>query len=137
MSKSEYRQTIKAGAALSVLIEKFPATFFHFTRKPLKLHIHQDLLARGVAPDTIANGVGYYCRRLSYLGALKTGATGIDLDGLPAGVVTAEEAQVAVRLIAEAVERGKQVVVASRASEKQKRAAKKKAKALGQSAAAP
>ena len=59
MSKSEYRQTIKAGAALSVLIEKFPATFFHFTRKPLKLRIHQDLLARGVAPDTIANGVGY------------------------------------------------------------------------------
>jgi hypothetical protein len=53
MSKSEYRQTIKAGAALSVLIEKFRDVSFHC--KPLKLRIHQDCWRAG-CPGHHRNG---------------------------------------------------------------------------------
>jgi hypothetical protein len=61
MSKNSERRcrARKAQAAISLLIEKFPAAFVRFgERKPLKLGIGLDLQARGIAKGTVAAGLG-------------------------------------------------------------------------------
>jgi hypothetical protein len=93
-------------AAVGKLVETFPAAFAFIERKPLKLGIHDDLLARGIAPDVIKPGLGAYCRGGRYLRSLQAEAIRIDLDGKPAGVITAEDAEHAVRKLAELDARG-------------------------------
>ncbi len=86
--------------ALPALAEAYPACFDWERPRPLKLGIHKDLLAAGfggagVKPAEIKRALGRYCNRARYRKTLRAGADRVDLDGRPAGAVTAEEAEAA------------------------------------------
>ena len=85
---------------LPPLAEAYPACFDWERPRPLKLGIHKDLLAAGfggagVKPAEIKRALGRYCNRPRYRKTLRAGANRVDLDGQPAGAVTAEEAEAA------------------------------------------
>ncbi len=85
---------------LPPLAEVYPACFDWERPRPLKLGIHKDLLAAGfggagVKPAEIKRALGRYCHRPRYRKTLRAGANRVDLDGRPAGAVTAEEAEAA------------------------------------------
>jgi ProP effector len=113
-----------AHAAVTALVETFPDAFTRTDRKPLKLGVHDDLLARGIDPDVIQRGLGSYCQSTGYLNATKAGAARIDLDGNEVGAVTAEEAEHAAQKLAAAAERAK-TVLANAAMEQARAAAAK------------
>ncbi len=80
----------------------FPVAFKEVQAvQPLKIGIKQDLVMRlGSIENIVLNdkacmvsSLSYYVSSPAYLKNVVTGATRIDLDGNPAGVVTAEEAQ--------------------------------------------
>jgi len=84
---------------LDFLHEEFPLTFVDLRLKPgarpaLKLGIHRDLAVRAsaITPSEVHEALVYYCGAWGYLRSLKEGAPRLDLDGMQAGVVTAEEA---------------------------------------------
>jgi ProP effector len=93
MGKHNNRRRAAAHAAIIRLVETFPTAFFRTGRKPLKLGIADDLLARGIAPDVITKGLASYCSSTGYLTATKAGAARIDLDGRAVGTVTGDEAE--------------------------------------------
>jgi ProP effector len=93
--------TPKPSSTIELLAELYPQTFVAERWKPhrpLKCGIHLDLAERG----TPVHGrvLNYYTWLRMYLKAIVEGATRYDLDGQPAGVVTAEEATEAVRRLA-------------------------------------
>jgi sRNA-binding protein len=141
MGKHNNRRRAAAHAAVVRLVETFPTAFFRTDRKPLKLGIHDDLLARGVAADVATKGLASYCSSTGYLNATKAGAARIDLDGNEVGTVTAEEAEHAAQKLAAAAERAKVMLAnAAKAAEEQARAAQKgraAAKASGAGSPAP
>src|SRR5215467_4944494 len=94
-------------AAVTALIEMFPAAFTSTARKPLKLGIRDDLIARGIAAEVATKVLAAYCTSTGYLNATKAGAARIDLDGNEVGAVTAEEAEHAAQKLAVAAERAK------------------------------
>jgi|tagenome__1003787_1003787.scaffolds.fasta_scaffold20740606_3 sRNA-binding protein len=65
--------------AVSQLIQMFPAAFDRFDRKPLKLGIHDDLLAREIASDVVRAGLRSYCNAAGYLSAMKPARRGSTL----------------------------------------------------------
>lgn len=80
----------------------FPGGFKSMSEvKPLKKGIKEDLLKRLCAIETIVTedkacmvkSLSYYVNTLSYHRSVVAGAERVDLDGQPAGIVTAEEAQ--------------------------------------------
>jgi hypothetical protein len=78
---------------LAVLSEWFPLAFKPPVFRPLKLRIHLDLIERApVTAEEVHAALSIHCHALSYLRAQVAGAPRIDLDGNPAGVVSAEEA---------------------------------------------
>src|SRR5262245_31889861 len=85
----------EAVAALQILIEQFPECFDWNDHRPLKIGIHKDLVARGIDRRTARIGLSRYCRQISYHYALVEGATRVDLNGQPAGIVTPQEARFA------------------------------------------
>jgi ProP effector len=85
---------------ISVLAERFPACFaFNPSyRQPLKLGIHVDILARlgdTIAPRDLSAALRIYVSTNKYLKVLVAGADRVDLNGMPAGTVTAEHADIA------------------------------------------
>src|SRR5262245_41404990 len=60
--------------------------------RPLKIGIHKDLVARGIDRRAVRLGLSRYCGHIGYHHALVEGATRIDLEGQPAGIVTPQEA---------------------------------------------
>src|SRR5262249_7741391 len=113
-------------AAVAALVETFPAAFTSTDRRPLKLRIRDDLIARGVPADVAPQGLAAYCASTGYLNAMKAGATRIDLDGNAAGTVTGDEAEHAAQKLAAAAERAKVMLAnAAKAAEEQARAAEK------------
>ena len=90
---------------LATLAERFPAAFA--LHRPLKVSIHLDLRERAAAITNaeIAEALKFHCGALAYLLALTEGATRLDLDGSPAGQVTADEAAHAKATIAAIRER--------------------------------
>ena len=89
--------------ALARLAEAFPQTFVlekHRPHRPLKVGIAADIPARCPALDRRELGValGAYTRRVMYLKGLVAGAARVDLDGNPAGEVTARDAECATKL---------------------------------------
>lgn len=83
----------------------FPASFRPINDvKPLKKGIKQDLVRRLSTIDSIVTddkacmvkSLAYYVNTASYHKSVVDGAVRIDLDGNPAGVVTAEEAKYSV-----------------------------------------
>src|SRR5262249_44611533 len=82
---------------IGVLAERFPACFAVNPkyRQPLKLNIHVDILAQlgdTIAPRDLSDGLRLYVNNGKYLKALVAGADRVDLNGMPAGTVTAEHA---------------------------------------------
>jgi ProP effector len=85
---------------IGVLAERFPACFAVSPsyRRPLKLGIHLDILAQlsdTIAPRDLSAALRIYVSNSKYLKALITGADRVDLNGMPAGTVTAEHADIA------------------------------------------
>src|SRR5262245_14169080 len=93
MSAGRKAEAIKAVSAL------FPKAFS--PRQPLKYKIHEDLLSAGVEHKVAAAALSSHCNSPRYLMSMVEGATRIDLQGQPAGVVTADEAAHARQRLAE------------------------------------
>lgn len=81
---------------LPLLVERYPAAFFADARerKPLKIGIHKDVLAdeaNTLANYQLTSALRWYTGAYGYQLSLKKGAARIDLNGEPAGEVTAED----------------------------------------------
>jgi sRNA-binding protein len=92
-------------AALVRLAEAFPKTFIlekYQPHRPLKVGIAADLIGRGPELDhhTVGVALTVYTRRIMYLRSLVAGAARVDLDGNPAGEVTARDAEYATAKLA-------------------------------------
>ena len=88
---------------LELLCERFPRTFARNPsgRQPLKLGIDRDLVARLggiVSRSALKQALGIYTACPEYRARLIEGAARLDLDGNPAGAVTAGEAEHALKL---------------------------------------
>lgn len=97
--KPKWLDYVQYGVALLRLC--FPKAFLQGNQvKPLKKGIKDDLLRRLSEMDKIATddkacmmkSLSYYVNTLNYHKSMLEGANRIDLDGLPAGNVTPEEA---------------------------------------------
>ena len=88
------------------LAELYPSCFRQ-PRQPLKIGIHNDIVARHpeLRPGLIAKALKTYTRSLGYLETLRAGAARIDLEGNPVGSVTAADEEDAKRKIAKAAKR--------------------------------
>jgi ProP effector len=89
------RRAVKAFRSL--LAEQYPSTFpgvGEAPRAPLKLGIDKDLRVSHpeVASRTVGRMLAQFTGRPDYLALLVVDAARIDLDGVPAGVVTEAEA---------------------------------------------
>jgi sRNA-binding protein len=83
-------------AVIALLAETFPRCFsvYEGRRRPLKLKIHLDIQAAldgAITPAELHKALGVYCSNRAYLEHTLTGAWRLDLDGNPAGTVTAAE----------------------------------------------
>jgi ProP effector len=83
-------------AVIALLAETFPKCFavYQGRRRPLKLKIHLDIQAAldgAITPAELHKALGVYCSNQAYLGHTRNGAWRLDLDGNPAGTVTADE----------------------------------------------
>jgi ProP effector len=81
---------------IALLAETFPRCFFVYEgrRRPLKLGIHKDILAAvdgALTPLELGKALGAYCSNRVYLSHTRKGAWRLDLDGNPAGGVTADD----------------------------------------------
>ena len=74
------------------LPELFPACFDWRRPRPLKIAIHQDLIAVGHDRIAVKHALSRYCQGDRYQNALQAGAIRRDLQGRPAGAVTEGEA---------------------------------------------
>ena len=84
-------------ATIDLLAETFPQCFavFERRRRPLKLGIHSDVLAKlngAITPKECATALRIYCANRFYLQSCIEGAPRVDLNGEAAGQVTADEA---------------------------------------------
>jgi len=85
-----------ATAAIALLAELYPRCFsvYQPRRRPLKLKIHLDIQAAldgAITAAELHRALGLYCSNEAYLGNTRKGAWRLDLDGNPAGTVTADE----------------------------------------------
>ncbi len=83
-------------AVLALLAERWPACFaiYEARRSPLKVGIHRDILAAldgTVTAKKLSAALRCYTGNAVYRSRLRAGAVRIDLDGRPAGEVTADE----------------------------------------------
>jgi ProP effector len=92
----------QAQYGVELLKAYFPAAFKEMHAiQPLKIGIKQELVIRLSSKNDITlsdkacmvHSLSYYVSALAYLKNVVEGATRIDLDGQPAGAVTAEEAR--------------------------------------------
>jgi ProP effector len=91
---------------IAQLAELYP-NCFRQPRQPLKIGIHDDVIARHpeLRASLIASALKTYTRSLGYLETLKAGSTRIDLEGNPVGTVTDADEEDAKRKIAKAAMR--------------------------------
>ena len=92
-------------AALADLAGRYPQTFVlekYQPHRPLKVGIAADLMERGPELDhhQLSVALTVYTRRVMYLRSLVAGAARVDLDGNPAGEVTARDAEYATAKLA-------------------------------------
>jgi ProP effector len=89
-------------AVIAKLAALFPKAFsmHQHERKPLKIGIDADIVAKGVIEArALWRPLRVYCASFGYLRTVTAGAERVDLDGNPAGVVTAEAAALAVAVL--------------------------------------
>lgn len=94
--KTTARQRRTIGAAVRPrLVAMFPFCFAASgePKRPIKIGIRQDIMARTDAFTSLELycGLGHYTNKPSYLRAMIEGADRIDIDGNPAGVVSAAD----------------------------------------------
>ena len=97
-SSMRQKRNQAVAAAIALLAELYPKCFsiYEGRRRPLKIGIHKDILAAvdgALTPLELSNALRVYCANGAYLRSSREGAQRIDLDGNPAGIVVAEEAQ--------------------------------------------
>src|SRR6478735_1338913 len=114
--------------ALALLTEAFPQTFVlerYRPHRPLKVGIAADIPARCPAVErrVLSAALSAYARRVMYLRALVAGAARVDLDGNPAGEVTAGDAEYAAAKLAETLASREAAAVAAKGGERVKPAA--------------
>jgi ProP effector len=97
----------RAQAAVAQRRECFPAIFTPANCRPLKIGIHNELVALGFDREMVVVGLRSYCGSSAYLSALREGASRIGLDGQPTAVVNAQEEKFAVAQLAEKIARAK------------------------------
>ena len=73
----------------------YPNCFDRGKPKPLKIGIHNDIIADGYDRARVRRALGAYCNRLNYHRVMQVGAVRIDLNGQPAGVVTEQDVKLA------------------------------------------
>ena len=115
-------------AALARLAEAFPQTFVlekHRPHRPLKVGIAADIRARCPAVErrVLSVVLSVYTRRVMYLQSLVEGAARVDLDGNPAGEVTARDAEYAAAKLAKTLASREAAAVAAKDGERVKPAA--------------
>lgn len=96
----------QARDVIDALASFWPHAFsvFERRRQPLKLGIHDDILSASKGAITVAElklALRFYCANPHYLRACSEGALRVDLDGEPAGRVTADEAKHAAERLAQ------------------------------------
>lgn len=76
------------------LCHAFPAAIAPkgWDKRPLKIGIHKDMTSYGMEPALIAAALRDYTGGFKYLKALTPDADRIDIEGAPAGKVTADQA---------------------------------------------
>jgi ProP effector len=84
-------------AVLQLLAETWPKCFsvYEKRRRPLKVGIHQDILAAlagAITPAELSRALRCYVGNKVYRSRLVAGAVRVGLDGQPAGEVTARQA---------------------------------------------
>ena len=81
---------------LNAWVSRYPRAFMPGQPQPLKIGIHEDLLAaEGGDPKKIRRALAGYVKLPRYLRCLKAGAVRLDLQGQNAGFVTPQEAEFA------------------------------------------
>ena len=91
---------------VELLAREFPKTFFTYERKrvPLKIAIHLDIIAAlgpsGIDRKLLGQALKLYTGNLHYRMAQKAGSPRLDLNGLPAGVVSDADARTAAKDVA-------------------------------------
>jgi ProP effector len=101
------KQRLTAALTLiAILAERFPAAFAVNPgyRKPLKLGIHTDIIAQlgeDIAPCDLSTALRIYVGNVKYLQTLVAGADRVDINGIPAGTVSAEHADIAKQQLAQ------------------------------------
>lgn len=81
-------------ALLDEWYRRYTDTFFKGHTRPLKVGIHEDLVAREPWPDKLVRrALACYVHLPRYLKAVRVGAERVDLDGQPAGLVSEGEAR--------------------------------------------
>lgn len=81
-------------ALLDEWYRRYTDTFFKGHTRPLKVGIHEDLVAREPWPDKLVRrALACYVHLPRYLKAVRAGAERVDLDGQPAGAVSEGEAR--------------------------------------------
>ena len=95
-------------ATRRALLNRWPNCFKGYIRPklPLKVGIDKDILAADpeLNPEIVKIVLRTYVNHLSYLEAMIEGATRVDLDGNPAGVVTKSQAELSARKLKREVE---------------------------------
>jgi ProP effector len=90
------KKRARTKAVISVLAAKFPKCFAvpDTRRQPLKVGIDADLLAvlgGSIRRTELIRALAMYCRSEGYLERVLTGTRRVDLEGKPAGAVTADD----------------------------------------------
>ncbi len=81
-------------ALLDEWYRRYTNTFFKGHTRPLKVGIHEELMLHETRPDKLVRrALACYVHLPRYLKAVRAGAERIDLEGLPAGLVTDGEAR--------------------------------------------
>jgi ProP effector len=90
------KKRARSKAVISVLAAKFPKCFAvpDTRRRPLKVGIDTDLLAAlggTIRRTELIRALAMYCSSEGYLEGVLTGAWRVDLEGTPAGAVSADD----------------------------------------------
>ncbi|QIW16547.1 RNA chaperone ProQ [Pasteurellaceae bacterium RH1A] len=93
--------------AIAYLVQKFPLCFsLEGEAKPLKIGLFQDLATalenEDISKTTLRQALRVYTMGWRYLAACQADAVRVDLEGNPAGVVDAQQAEHAAQSLAEA-----------------------------------
>ncbi len=108
-NEQEPKKLAKLDEVLLSWQEKYPQTFFAEEGKPLKIGIHEDLIASGdFSENYVKRALAKYTKRPRYLRNMKEGAKRVDLNGETEVLVTAEDEAAAKKALSDLRKRNKE-----------------------------